>query len=475
VRTPDDGKMTIEREYPIYEYWAEYPNRDKEYVRWYPPTLRQIEPRRVLDIVSQGPRPLSFYLHVPFCKDICPYCPFNKYSLRDERTRAFMTGILREIELVADRTREARVPMEAGYFGGGTPTALPTQDLLRIVEACFGRFSIAAGSEITVEANPDTVDVDKLRALRKSGINRISFGVQSFHDPFLKVLGRTHSAETALHAIELAHTAGFENVAIDLIYRVPGQTLEDWRRDLRTAIATGVDHISTYCLFLDPGTRLYNDTLAGNVSGYPDETAEIAMYQCTQETLAAAGFVHYTINDFSYPGKQSQHHLINWQAPQRSYVGMGPGAFGYVEAAGSGLIYCTIHSLREYLAALEEGDLPVRLGHEVGEAERQARYMVLGLRCLEVGKRPFRAAFGIEMRDVFGRALDQLTSRGLLVENDERVRMTAKGTHFASNVLKAFYTPENRRMPQPIGVELFAGRGASMISVEPPAATGVAL
>jgi oxygen-independent coproporphyrinogen-3 oxidase len=460
--------MTIDREYPIYEYWADYPNRDKEYVRWYPPTLRQIDPRRVLDIVAQGPRPLGFYLHVPFCKDICPYCPFNKFSLREDRTNAFMKGILREIDMVAVSAREGGTQMSAGYFGGGTPTALETRDLLRIVGACFDRFDIAPGSEITVEANPDTVDAEKLRALRQSGINRISFGVQSFHDPFLKVLGRTHSADGALRAIDLAHQAGFTNVAIDLIYRVPGQTLSDWQRDLQIAIAAGVDHISTYCLFVDPGTRLYNDTLAGNVAGYPDEAAEVAMYQCTQETLGTAGFVHYTINDFSYPGKQSEHHLFNWQAPQRSYVGMGPGAFGYVESGGHGLVYCTIHSLKEYLAAIERGHLPVRLGHEVGEFERQARYMVLGLRCLEVRKTPFRATFGIGMEDVFGETIRQLTAVGLLTVDDEHVRMSEKGRHFASNVLKAFYTRENHRMPQPIGVELFAGRGASMISVEPP-------
>jgi oxygen-independent coproporphyrinogen-3 oxidase len=146
---------------------------------------------------------------------------------------------------------------------------------------------------------------------------------------------------------------------------------------------------------------------------------------------------------------------------------MGPGAFGYVESADGGLIYCTIHSLKEYLAAVEDGQLPVRLGQEVDEAERQARYMVLGLRCLAVGKRAFRTAFGVDMDDVFGDVIDRLADAGLVTDDNEQVRMTTRGKHFASNVLKAFYTPGNRRMPQPIGVELFAGRGASMISVEP--------
>ncbi|MEY9706420.1 radical SAM family heme chaperone HemW [Bradyrhizobium diazoefficiens] len=463
--------MAVDREYPLYEYWAEYPLRDKEYVRWYPPTLRRIQSRAVLDLIAEGPRPLAFYLHVPFCKDICPYCPFNKYSLREERKDAFLKGVLREIKMVAQSARHRDTPMSAGYFGGGTPTALQTPDILRIVEMCLGSFKITPGAEITIEANPDTVDIEKLRALRRAGVNRISFGVQSFRDSFLKVLGRTHSSDGALRAIDLAHQAGFDNVAIDLMYRVPGQSLDDWRADLRTALSAGVDHISTYCLFLDPGTRMYSDTLAGHLLNYPDEDAERAMYQCTQDTLGAAAFVHYTINDFSLAGKQSDHHLYNWQAPQRSYVGMGPGAFGYVEAGRRGLVYCTIHSLKEYLAAIEKGELPVRLGHEVGDVERQARYMVLGLRCLEVRKAPFREMFGVRMEDVHGDALRRLVATDLLVEDDERVRMTEKGRHFASNVLKAFYTPENRRMPQPIGVELSAGRGASMISVD---STGIA-
>jgi oxygen-independent coproporphyrinogen-3 oxidase len=459
--------MTINREFPLYEYWADYPERDKEYVRWYPPTLNRVNSCQILDGIASGPDELAFYLHVPFCKDICPYCPFNKYSLREERKNAFVDGILKEIGIIADKMSERGTRVMSGYFGGGTPTALATADLTRIIRACFEQFDIAAGAEITVEANPDTIDVEKLQAIRAAGVNRISFGVQSFDDRFLNVLGRTHTGEGAYRAVAAARQAGFDNIAIDLMYRVPGQSTDDWARDLRTAVDLGVSHISTYCLFLDPGTRLYNQTLAGSVAGYPDEDTEWAMYDCTQEILGGAGFLHYTINDFSQPGRMSEHHLVNWQAPQRSYLGMGPGAFGHLEKAGGGLIYCTIHSLQEYVAALQQGELPVRLGQDFGLAEQQARYMVLGLRCLEVKKRPFRELFHVEMDDAFGPAIRKLSGLGLLTDDEEKVRMTGLGRHFASNVLKAFYTTPNHRMPQPIGVELLAGRGASMLSIQP--------
>jgi len=458
----------MEGNFPLYRYWSDYPKRDVEYVRWYPPTLQRVEGETILEAIGRGPEQAAFYLHVPFCKDVCPYCPFNKYRMRSDRAQAFLEGIRQEIDLVAERRRQRGTKTTGGYFGGGTPTAMETPELLKLIEHCLESLPPEPGAEVTIEANPDTVDLEKLKLLRASGINRISFGVQSFQDPFLAVLGRTHGADGAVRAIELARQAGFDNIAIDLIYRVPGQTVALWERDLARAIELGVEHISTYCLFLDPGTRLYNDTLAGNVASYPAESEEIAMYRATQQHLGAAGFSHYTINDFARPGRQSEHHLINWQAPQRSYAGMGPGAFGYVEGDES-FIYCTIHSLQEYLSVLREGRLPVRLANRLTPVERRARYMVLGLRCLEVSKAGFRHLFGEEMNEVFSEPINQLKEWELLDENAERLFMTEKGRHYASNVLKAFYTPENRGKPQAIGVELLAGKGLSLVSVSQPA------
>jgi oxygen-independent coproporphyrinogen-3 oxidase len=455
-----------ELEYPLYEYWSDYPSRDKEYVRWYPPTLGPLPAGQLAAALERGPKRTGFYLHVPFCKDICPYCPFNKFSLREERKDIFLKAALTEIELVSRSVRQAGSSIRAGYFGGGTPTALDTGDLLRIVRACLDSFDIERGAEITIEANPDTVDAAKLSALRAAGINRISFGVQSFNDGHLRTLGRTHGADGAYRAIQTAREVGFDDIALDLIYRVPGQDFASWERDLRMAVRSGVDHISTYCLFLDPGTRLYSATLSGAVADYPDESVERSMYALCRQLLADEGFIHYTINDFSRPGRQSAHHLINWQAPQQSYVGMGPGAFGYAMSGGEGLVYCTMHSLKEYAAALAAGDMPVRLGQRIGPEEQQARYMVLGLRCLAVEKEPFRRLFGRTLDEAFGETIEQLVRWGLVTSDERSVAMTDEGTHFASNVLKAFYTSRNRRMPQPIGVELLAGHGASMRSVD---------
>jgi oxygen-independent coproporphyrinogen-3 oxidase len=451
---------------PLYRFWTEYPKRDVEYVRWYPPTLHAIEPEVILDAIAQGSEDLAFYLHVPFCKDICPYCPFNKFRMRDERAAQFLDGIVREIAMVGAAQKRRGVPTTSGYFGGGTPTALETDQLLRIVGACFEHFPIRPGAEISIEANPDTVDGEKLRALWDVGIRRLSFGVQSFKEEFLSVLGRTHGVAGALASIERARRTGFQNIAIDLIYRVPGQTLDQWREDLQLAIDLGIEHISTYCLFLDPGTRLYNDTLAGRVADYPDEETEIAMYELTQEMLGEAGYHHYTINDFALPGRESEHHQINWKAPQRSYVGLGPGAFSYVDGADGSYIYCTQHGLGDYLASVEEGRLPVRLANRLDRTERMARYMVLGLRCLVVERAPFRRLFGVDMEEAFAEPIARLKEWGLVESDDRRLWMTDRGKHFASNVLKAFFTEPNYAKPQPIGVELFAGRGLSMVSVD---------
>jgi oxygen-independent coproporphyrinogen-3 oxidase len=450
----------------LYQYWREFPDRDVEYVRWYPPTLALVEPEEILGRIGVGPAERAFYLHVPFCKDICPYCPFNKFSMRGDRAAAFLEGVAVEIALVAESQREAGIRTTAGYFGGGTPTALETPDLLRLIENALESFSPVAGAEITIEANPDTVDAAKLRALRAAGITRISFGVQSFTEQYLRLLGRTHSAGEALGAILMAREAGFDNVAIDLMYRLPGQSVSDWERDLETALEAGVEHISTYCLFLDPGTKLYNQTLSGRVAGYPSEEAEVEMYRVTQARLGAAGFRHYTINDFALHGRESHHHRANWQAPQGSYVGLGPGAFGFLGGAPGSYVYCTIHSLGDYLASTREGRLPVRLANRLDRREEMARYMVLGLRCLEVGKHAFRSGFGAEMEEVFAGPITRLTEWGLIESDRDRLWMTDRGKHYASNVLKAFFTPPNQRKPQPIGVELLAGRGLSLASVD---------
>jgi oxygen-independent coproporphyrinogen III oxidase len=456
----------MQSDFPLYRFWSDYPNRDVEYVRWYPPTLEVIEPQGILDSVATGPENIAFYVHVPFCKDICPYCPFNKFSMKPARAAQFVEGVTKEIQMVSAEHRRRLAKATAGYFGGGTPTALDTADLVRIIELCCDSFNVTSDAELTIEANPDTVDLEKLRVLRSAGINRISFGVQSLQDKFLKVIGRTHSAHQAVQAIELARQAGFDNIAIDLMYRLPSQSEEDWRYDLTKALSVGVEHISTYCLFLDPGTRLYNETIAGHVSEYPGEDTEVAMYQLTQDILGQAGFHHYTINDFALAGRQSDHHLINWQAPQRSYVGLGPGAFGYIDGREGTYIYCTIHSLRDYLESIEHRKLPVRIGRRLNEAEKHARYMVLGLRCLEVSKEAFLRTFGISLDHVFAEPLARLSEWGLLAANEERVWMTDKGKHYATNVLKAFYTPANIGKPQPIGVELMAGRGLSLVSVD---------
>lgn len=451
----------------LYRFWSDYPKRDVEYVRWYPPTLHGVDPAEILKAIETLTDDPAFYLHVPFCKDICPYCPFNKFRMRQDRAEQFLQAFDVELQWVAGGLRTAGRRARSGYLGGGTPTALAADDLLGLVAACTRELRLLPDAELTVEANPDTVDASLLTRLRHAGVNRISFGVQSFSDEHLQVLGRTHGRSGALNAISLAQAAGFDNIAIDLIYRIPGQSVDDWRSDLHTAIDLGVQHVSTYCLFLDPGTRLYNASMAGHVGSYPDEATEIEMYDVAADTLRAAGYDHYTINDYALSGRQSDHHLVNWQAPQGSYVGMGPGAFGFLRGRSGVTPYCTIHNLGAYIASVERGQLPVRLGHFLSREERRARFMVLGLRCLSVDKRAFEREHGEEFDAVFAATVTELARRGLVAHDSERVWMTRRGMHYASNVLKAFYTEPNYGKPQPIGVELLAGRGLSMVSVTP--------
>jgi len=333
----------------------------------------------------------------------------------------------------------------AGYLGGGTPTVLTLEQLAEITSQLHDCFDIVPEAELSIEANPDTVDVGKLQHIRQVGFNRISLGVQSFNDDLLTQIGRTHCADVARQAIRLALDCGFDNVGIDLIFGLPGQTIELWKRDLTEAVALGLHQVTVFGLYLPPGTVLYRETKTGKIGDYPDEAQKWAMYERAEEILTRAGYEQYTAYDFALPGKASRHHAINWQAPQGEYLGLGPGAFSYIH----GHIFANVSDLDTYGSILDEGRLPVAKGYAVSRHEAMSRFMVLGLKFLSVSKNAFREQFGTAIEHKFGPVLTQLEDWGLIRQDVERIWVTARGKTYLGNVSKAFYTAEQRGKPQP--------------------------
>lgn len=454
-----------------YEYWREYPERDPQAVVWYPCTYGPLDPN---DIWANGPaetaagqkKEIGFYVHVPLCKGVCKYCPFNKYNWTPARAEQFLEAVKEEIRLVTAQPYFETTQVVAGFFGGGTPTALDTGQLADLIEWCYQHFDIVPGAEMSVEATPNTIDEEKLRTLRSLGVNRVSMGVQSFDARLLHIMGRAHRGQQSIEAIELAHKVGFDVLTIDLLYRVPSQTLADWEKDLRKAVELDLDHMTTFSLFLDPGTPLYDEITAGNTIPQPDEEMDLAMYQMGIEILGEAGYHLYSLYDFARPGKECLHHAINWQAPQRDYPSFGPGAFSFIDNGETSHVYCNYNPLDEYIDSVHNGRQPVDFGKKLSPEEEMSRYMVLGVNYLRIPRAPFRERFGLDITQVYGEQLGKLESWGLIELNEEEMILTDKGKIYLANVSKMFFTRENLGMPHIIGVELQKGEGVSLVGLD---------
>ena len=298
---------------------------------------------------------IGLYVHIPFCRAKCAYCDFNSYAGLEHLFAPYVRALAREIELAGRRH-----PLQAQtiYLGGGTPTVLPLDLLGEVLAACRRAFQVPEGAEVTVEANPGTVDGDYLAGLLSLGINRLSLGVQSFDEGELRLLGRIHTAREAVEACHLAREVGFDNLNLDLIYGIPRQTLAGWRETLRQALDLHPDHLSLYALTLEEHTPLAQRIARGEVPA-PDDDLAAEMYVLAEETLAEAGYVHYEISNWARPGRQCRHNLTYWR--NQPYLGFGAGAHSYFR----GVRWWNVSSPEEYIARLMQGPEPAVM--EAGE------------------------------------------------------------------------------------------------------------
>src|SRR3990170_5784166 len=268
--------------------------------------------------------PLSLYIHIPFCTLKCAYCDFNSYAGLKELVRPYVDALIAEITLWAEFARGR--PVATVFFGGGTPSLLPLPEVERVTSALRERFELQAGAEVTLEANPGTVDLAYLRSLLALGVNRLSLGVQSFHDDELAALDRIHSAAEAKEAYRWALEAGFHRLNLDLIYGLPEQPMARWQATLEQAIELGPDHLSLYALTVEEGTKLAYDIDHGRLPG-PDPDAQAAMYEWSLERLARAGYQQYEISNWSRPGQECRHNLTYWRNGE--WLGLGAGAHSH--------------------------------------------------------------------------------------------------------------------------------------------------
>jgi oxygen-independent coproporphyrinogen-3 oxidase len=379
--------------------------------------------------------PVGIYIHIPFCAHICPYCDFNTYSGQEELIPRYLDALKRDVALQAgglDGRSASTI-----FFGGGTPSLLAPGQVREMIGACRAAMPVAADAEITLEANPNSVDKAYFAGLREAGVNRLSLGVQTTNRRGLRVLGRQHEAADAEAAFLAARRAGFDNVSIDLIFGWPGQELDGWRRDLEALMSwdgMGPEHLSLYGLIVEPGTPMA-DAVARGILAVVDDDAAADLYEAAITMLAEAGYIHYEVANWARTESlASRHNAIYWRSGD--YLGIGAGAHGTVNGRRA-----MNHLLpRTYIESVDSGHAPFSNVEELTVRTRMGETMMLGLRLLNEGvsDADFRARYGISPDDVFGRTMTELAGFGMLERTPDRVRLTHRGLMLANDVCAKF-------------------------------------
>lgn len=367
----------------------------------------------------------SLYIHIPFCMKKCIYCDFFSVPYDGAPARNYITSVARELTL----RKEAAGEIRTVYIGGGTPTTLPVGELTGLLQKIRDSFTIAGGAEITVEANPGTLDKEKADALTHAGVNRFSIGVQSFDNNELTLLGRMHSVEDAREAFALVRDAGIRNVSLDLIYGIPGQTMDGWSRTITMALELSPDHISAYELTPEKGTPLSAAILKGELEKPPEEVI-VDMYYHAIDRLSESGYRHYEISNFAKPGFECRHNLVYWNRGR--YIGIGAGAHSFI---GNRRIR-NVHDIGRYAEALQKGQLPAEESVELSGEEAMRESVFLGLRKTEgVNISELRKAFAIDVV----RAAAELRAQGLLEVGADHLRLTKKGIVVSNAVIAELF------------------------------------
>lgn len=360
---------------------------------------------------------VGLYVHVPFCASRCGYCDFNTYAGLDGLIEGYAGALEWEMGARASEARAVRTV----YLGGGTPTHLRQRTLERLLHRVFSIFEVQQSAEVTIEMNPGDADLHRLQRMRKAGVNRISIGAQSFDDRLLALLQRRHSVRETREAVLAARAAGFDNISLDLMYGIPGQTLEAWERTLEEAIALAPEHVSTYSLTIEPGTPFAALREQGLIEK-PSHEEEADMYQAACSMLERAGYEHYEVSNFALPGRRCRHNEAYWRGDE--YLGVGAGAHSYL----GGVRWWNAKHPREYIALVRSGAPPVAGMERLSEQGRMQESLMLGLRLAQgVSADEFRSRHGRDLRKVYGRGIEQAAKAGLVRCADGGVALTRRG------------------------------------------------
>ena len=367
----------------------------------------------------------SIYLHIPFCRKKCSYCSFNSYAEFDSLHPRYIQALISEITAGPELTG----PLESLFVGGGTPTVLNPDELTTLLETCREKYGFVVDAEVSIEANPESVDYQILKILRLAGFNRVSIGVQSLHDHELDTLGRIHNSGKAQQAIIDAQHAGFDNLSVDLMYGVPGQTTRSWRESLQTILTLGPRHLSAYQLSIEADTEFMKISREGGLH-LPKEESILEMDDITRELCSQHGLNHYEISNFARPGNECRHNLNYWH--NGHYLGCGAGAVSYV----GGVREKRVADPLEYCLAVERGGELIVEKETLSDTDSYKETVIMGLRLNEgICESQLQKRYGLNLREIYGEALDTLVDRELILYDGVRLVLTERGRRFANHVM----------------------------------------
>ncbi len=371
------------------------------------------------------------YIHIPFCEHICHYCDFNKFFIQSQPVDEYLRSL--ENEMANSMEAAGHPELKTIFIGGGTPTSLSEAQLERLLDSIHRVLKPSESlAEFAVEANPDDLSAEKLEVLKAAGVDRLSFGVQTFEDELLKKIGRVHEQKDVLVSFERARNAGFDNISLDLMFGLPGQTIGHFASSLDTALALGAEHYSVYSLIVEPKTVFYNLMKKGRLH-LPPQDQEAEMYELVMRKMEEAGIGQYEISNYAKKGYESKHNLTYWN--NEEYFGLGAGAHGYINGERT----VNAGPVKHYIDLIEQSGFPYKEKHRVTKNEQIEEEMFLGLRkTAGVDKEHFFQKYGRTVDDLFPKVLRSLEETGLIVNTSNNVFLTHNGKMLGNEVFQAF-------------------------------------
>ena len=376
--------------------------------------------------------PFSLYVHIPFCEKKCHYCDFISFSKEEKNISSYIENMIKEISLYKEKL--TNYYLNTIFIGGGTPSCIDAKYIKLLLEHIYNTFNSKSITEITIEANPGTLDIEKVKTYKSIGINRVSLGVQSLNDQLLKSIGRIHSSKDVLESIDLLRKVGIDNINVDLMFGLPNQTMDDLEDTLNKVLELDIEHISLYGLIIEDGT-LINKWYKKGLLQIPSEDAERNMYHNSVDLLEHYGILQYEISNFSKPYKQCKHNLIYWKV--KPYLGVGLSSHSNL----FGKRFWNYSSLAAYNNKLINDLLPIEDEESIDKDMEIAEYCILGLRLNEgIDKKEFKNRFELDIEDKYMDIISKHQNNGLIHNNKNNIRLTSKGLDL-SNVVEVDFMP----------------------------------